>query len=116
MITGNWKLGSKNEILAKNPAQGVTRVMFSTNRKRMKKAIGCGKVNLHTVLVLVCLFGLLFTAIGSHALAGAPVAEGFTLMHRLEIDSWYGQVWPGIHLHRRIFTVWNAIGLLPIPV
>jgi hypothetical protein len=64
MITGNWKLGSKNEILAKNPAQGVTRVMFSTNRKRMKKAIGCGKVNLHTVLVLVCLFGLQFTAFG----------------------------------------------------
>lgn len=64
--------------------------------------MGCEKVSLHAVLVLVCLFGLLFTAFGSHALAGdngaAPatsytsVVEGSTPTPRSVTDSYSGQL------------------------
>ena len=74
--------------------------MFSTNRKRMEKAHGCGKVNLHAVLVLVCLFGLLFIAFGSHALAGDTTAvplttstEGSTPTQRAGTDLDFGEVY-----------------------
>ncbi|MGA3042469.1 MAG: hypothetical protein ABSF54_16930 [Bryobacteraceae bacterium] len=56
-------------------------------------------VNLRAAIALGCMTGFSLTVFGSRAIAGdntttyTPVAEGSTLTHRPEIDSWYGQVY-----------------------